>query len=241
MKTFADTPLRMGAILAAAGLVVLATGGCGGTAGSENPVKTPAAAAQDPKVLTGGELNAMLLSADAMPKGFKINADGTRDSGDVLAEGSTSTVPRDKLCGILLQTAWIRAAGIDGAAFAQNDYLGPGRAGQFAQEIDTFQGDNAEKVMAALKKAFGQCASFIDKSDGTTAQVKLVRSAVPGVGDEAIKAVQTSPAWQGGTTLVAARVGNAVVTTLYSSSGKDKGAAGVKMTKAIVENVQAAQ
>ncbi|GAA4563106.1 hypothetical protein [Planotetraspora kaengkrachanensis] len=240
MKTFADTPLRAGAIMAAAGLVVLAAGGCGGSAGTETPAKAPVEAPA-PKVLTGTELNPMLLSADAMPKGFKLNSDGARNSGDTLTEGSTDTVPRDKVCGILLQTAWIRASGIEGAGFAQNDYLGPGQTGQFAQEIDTFKGEDAKKVMAALKKAFGQCASFTDKSDGTTATVKLVRSTVPGVGDEAVKAVQTSPAWQGGATLVAARVGNTVVTTLYSSSGKDKGAGGVKLTKAIVENVQAAQ
>jgi hypothetical protein len=240
MKTFADTPLRMGAILAAAGLVVLAVGGCGGTAGSEKPAK-PSAKAPAPKVLTGTELNVMLLPADAMPKGFKLNSDGARNSGDTLTEGSTDTVARSKVCGILLQTAWIRASGIEGAAFAQNDYAGPGQGGQFAQEIDTFHGDNAEKVMSALRKAFGQCASFTDKSDGMTAKVKVVRSSVPGMGDEAIKAVETSPAWQGGTTLVAARVGNAVVTTLYNSSGKDKGAAGVKMTKTIVESVQSAQ
>ncbi|GII31101.1 hypothetical protein [Planotetraspora mira] len=240
MKTFADNPLRMGALLAAAGLVVLAAGGCGGTAGSENPA-TPPAKAPVEKVLTGTELNAMLLAADAMPKGFKLNSDGARNSGDILTEDSTSTVPRSKVCGILLQTAWIRASGIEGAGFAQNDYTGPGQSGQFAQEIDTFHGDNAKKVMSALRKAFGSCASFTDKSDGMTAKVKIVRTAVPGMGDEAIKAVETSPAWQGGTTLVAARVGNAVVTTLYNSSGKDKGAAGVKMTKAIVEGVESAQ
>lgn len=45
----------------------------------------------------------------------------------------------------------------------------------------------------------------------------------PGESDDAIKAVIVSPAFEGGETLVAIRMGSQIVTTLDSSSGKDLG------------------
>jgi hypothetical protein len=239
MNTPVNNRLRVGAVAVVAGLAVLTAGGCGGTAGSENSGAS-ASTAPTPtvKVLNGTELNHLLLPAKAMPKGFTIEPDGTRNSGADLTPRSDEPVAASKLCETFLETAWIRVAGIGEAAFAQNDYVGPDQNGQFAQEIDSYHGEDAKKAMSQVKKAFAHCATFTSKSDGMTAKIKMVSSKLPGVGDEAVKVVQSSPAWQGGTTLVAARTGNVVVTTFYNSSGADMGAAVVKMTETIVKNVE---
>ncbi|HEV7935069.1 MAG TPA: hypothetical protein VGP70_22510 [Actinomadura sp.] len=238
MNTSVDYRLRMGAALGVAGLIAFTATGCGGgatTAGSGASPTTSTA-----KVLKGGKLRSLLLPVSAMPKGFQLSADGVRNTGDAVAPSSSTPVAPGKVCGMLRQTSWTRVSGIGNATFAQNDFMDAGHTNQFAQEIDTFHGDDAQKVMSGLRKAFARCATFTDKADGMTAKVKLVRSALPGAGDEGIKAVQTSPAWEGGMTMVAIRVGNTIVTAFYSSSHADKGAAGVGMAKKIAKNVQSA-
>jgi hypothetical protein len=241
MNTPSNARLRMGAALGMAGLIVLAAGGCGGAANTHGSAGSEAvSAAPAAKVLTGAKLKSLLLPASAMPKGFRLNADGVRDTGDSVAPSSSSPVARGKVCGMLMQTSWIQAAGIGSATFAQNDYGNAGHTDQVAQEIDTYHGDDAQKTMSGLRKAFAGCTAFTDKSSGVTAQVKLVRSPLHGAGDEGIKVVGTSPTWQGGMTLVAVRVGNAVVTTFYSASGHDKGAAAVKMAESLAKKVQSA-
>src|SRR5262245_52546056 len=117
--------IRTGAILAAAGAAVLALGGCGGSGGgakhdAATASKAPAAAA--PEILKGSALKAYLLPASDLPKGFRIEADGTRDSGDAVAPRTSAPVPAKKVCGALGQTSWIRVTGIGEAAFAQDDY-----------------------------------------------------------------------------------------------------------------------
>ena len=239
MNASADHRLRTGAALGMAGLMLLAAAGCQDK--STAPSSAGAGAPSKAKVLSGTKLNSLLLPASAMPKGFKLNADGVRNTGDSVASPSSSPVPRDKVCGMLVETSWIRAAGIEGATFAQNDYGDPGQTSQVAQEIDTYHRDDAQKTMAALRKAFAGCTAFTEKTSGMTAKVKLVSSAVRGAGDEGIKAVVSSPIWEGGVTLAAVRVGNAVVTTLYSSTHRDKGAAAVKMAGELAKKVQSAR
>jgi len=51
----------------------------------------------------------------------------------------------------------------------------------------------------------------------------------------------TSSVWQGGETLVAVRVGNAVVAVDYSSSGSDKGARAVTLAAELVARLRAAE
>lgn len=241
MNTSADHRLRMGAALGVTGLIVLAATGCGADATTHSSAGSNASpASTTAKVLTGTKLKSLLLPAGAMPKGFRLNADGVRDTGNADMPSSSAAVPPGKVCGMFEQTSWIRTSGIDSAAFAQNDFGDAGHTNQFAQEIDAYHGGDARAAMSGLRKAFAGCAAFTDKSGGTTAKVKLVSSALPGAGDGGIKAVATSPVWQGGTTLVAIRVGSAVVTAFYSSSHPDKGAAAVRMAKTIAKNVQSA-
>jgi hypothetical protein len=222
----------------AAGLVVLTAAGClkprpaADASGSPMPV--------GPKLLKGSKLNTLLLPASTMPKGFKLSTEGARNSADAVAPASEEPLAPGKVCEVFTQTAWIRAGGVGNATFAQNDYVDAGRTNQVAQELDGFHGDDAQKAMAGLRKSLTRCAHFTQKTDGMVGKVTIVRSALKNVGDEGIKAVETSPIWEGGMTLVAVRVGATVITVFYSSSHKDKGAAAVKMAKQLAANVGAA-
>jgi hypothetical protein len=237
---------RTGAILAAAGAAVLAVGGCGGSGGaakhnSATGSKTPASASASPEILKGSALKAYLLPASDLPKGFRALADGTRDSGGGVAPRTSAPVPAKKVCGALGQTSWIRVTGIGEAAFAQDDFGNAGHTEEIAQDIDTYHGDDARQVMAKLRKVFAHCATFTDTSSGSAAKVKVTSAKLHGAGDEGVKAVATSSAWDGGTTLAAVRVGNVVVTTLYSSSNAGKGAPAVTMTERVAKKVSAAR
>lgn len=213
--------------------------GAAPSTGSSPAAKTSAPADPNAGLLTGRKLKTLLLPASSMPRGFKESPDGAVNTGDTFTPPSSGPVPAGSACNMLTSTSWIRAAGIGSASFAQNDYA-DGSTGQFAQEIDDFRGAGARAVMSRLNTVFRGCAAFKGKSDQGTFPVKLRTSPLPGVGDEAFKAVMTSSAWQGGETMVAARVGNSVVTTFYSSSGSDNGAAVVPMTKRLVENLKSA-
>jgi hypothetical protein len=234
--------MRTGAVLAAASAAVLAAGGCqsGGAAQhSAGPKAASAPAAPGGAgVLKGTTLKSLLLPAGAMPKGFRLIPDDTQDTGDGGSAAGTP-IPAAEMCDALGQTSWIRVAGITSATFAQNGYGNAAHTDEIAQEIDTFRGDDARRVMAKLREVFAHCATFTDKGS-PVAKVKLRAATVHSAGDQALKAVETSPTWQGGTTLAAVRVGNTIVTTLYSSSHADKGAAAVTMAEKIAKKVQTA-
>lgn len=237
MNTKTPRPLGAGVALGAA-VLALAAAGC--TSGAIGHTAGGSRSAPGRTVLTGSRLNAMLLPASAMPPGMRMETDTARNTGEGVMPPSSAPVEPGKLCGTLLQTSWIRAAGIGSATFAQNDYVDSGHINQFAQEIDVFHRGEAPRVMAGLRKTFTRCRSFTDRSGGMTARVRLVPAALRGTGDEAVKATVTSPAWTGGMTLVAIRQGDAVVTAFYSSSHHDKGAAAVTMARTIAGKVGAA-
>ncbi|GAA0327725.1 hypothetical protein NE235_09610 [Actinoallomurus spadix] len=234
--------VRTGAVLAAASAAVLAVGGCQSGGGKDDSAGPKAASSSPaaPKALTGTALKALLLPAGAMPKGFRISSDGSRDTGDGGVEVSNTPVPAAKVCEVLGQTSWIRVTNINSAAFAQNDYADAAQSQQVAQEIDAYRGERARQAMAKLRRVFAHCASFVDRSGSPAAKVRVRTTALHGVGDEAVKAVETSPTWEGGMTLAAVRVGDVIVTTLYSSSHADKGAPAVTMATKIAKKVQAA-
>jgi len=209
--------IRRAGIAGLAGLAVLAAGGCGGSSST------------------------LLLPASMLPAGFKLDTQGARNTGASVAPDSSSPVPASKVCGLLTGTSWILAAGEDSATFAQNDYLDAGHTQEVAQEIDTFTGTDATKVMSGLWKAFGRCQDFTQKYNGMTARTTLVRSRPTSAAYAAIEAVQTSPTFTGGTTLVAIRTGNAIVTVLYSAASHDKGGAAVTLAEEIAQRVQHVQ
>lgn len=240
MKIPSRNRSRVGATLAAGCLVVLSAAGCDIGAGSPSAAHsaTPGAAGSGPKLLKGSTLRSLLLPASEMPSGFRLNEEDARNSGDAVSPASSAPVAASEMCGILRQTAWIRVTGVGGATFAQNDYGNVAHTDQVAQEIDTFHGQDAQKAMTELRKAFTHCKRFTERSNGMVAKITLVGSRLHGVGDEGLKAVQTSPTYEGGMTLAAVRVGNAIVTTFYSSSHQDKGKAAVTMAEKIAKNVQ---
>jgi hypothetical protein len=176
-----------------------------------------------------------------MPQGYRIDPSGTRNSGQSLPQDTPQHVSASQACNLLTGTSWIVASGINSSDFAENDYLNASKTEEIAQEIDYFQPGDATKVMSRLWQAFGRCRSFTQQAAGTTAKTSLTRARLHRVGDGGIKAVELSPVFQGGTTLVAIRVGDVIVTCLDSSGGSDEGAAAVTLARRIIQRVRAAQ
>jgi hypothetical protein len=234
-------------LAALAALAVLAAAGCGSgspgssQAGASHPAgsATPSASRAQ-TILTGTRLSALLLPAQAMPAGFTLDTQGVRNSVDSIQPDGNSPLPAGQVCQRLAETSWIETESIASASFAQNDYGNAAHTEQFAQEIDAFHGDDAQKVMAGLWDVFGRCHAFTYTMSGMTIRNTLTRSTLTGVGEQAIKAVITSPAFSGGETLVASRVGNNVITCFYSSGRTDLGSAVVPMTETIAKKVAAA-
>ncbi|MFJ9696780.1 hypothetical protein [Kitasatospora sp. NPDC101183] len=250
--------LRRATLIACSATAVLGLAACGpdnANSSSAAPAATsasapasaagsPAASASKPASSTAGlpngtKLNAMLLPAAAIPQTLKLDAGGSKSTADGFNPPMSPTaVPAPKVCDVFNGTGWIGASGISAASFAQNNYVDESQD-MFAQELDAFRGNDAQTVMADLKKAFTACHTYTVTQNGQHFTATVATQNLPGVGDEAIQATITSPDWTGGSTLVAARVGNIVVTT-YDSDQRNTGTAGVALTKTLVKNVASA-
>jgi hypothetical protein len=171
--------------------------------------------------MTGTQLKALLAPASSFPSGFAIDSSGARDTGDGYITQSVADVPKSD-CTKLLGTSWSsEITGISGVSFAQNDYANKDLSESVAQEIDAYRGTTAQTMMEALGKVALACPSVADSQ--TSSKAKVTERATAGLGDSAYTITVTDSAWQNGQTLVAARVGTAVVTVL-SSDGTDNGA-----------------
>jgi hypothetical protein len=232
---------RVSSVVALGALLGAVLAGCSGSGGSgadkpaAAPTKTaPASASASPSAaaLDGTDLNAALLPASAMPPGYRLDSSSERDTGTSTAPDTTGHVSAP--CGMLGDTSWIDATGIVAGSFAQDDYVNKSETEEIAQEADAYTTADAEHAMTALWRILGTCAHFTDGS----ASITMTRSQLA-VGDQAVEAVQTSPAYQGGTTIVAVRVGDVIVTTLDSSAGNDKGSAAVGYATRIARNISA--
>lgn len=204
------------------------------------PSKAPAAAAPavdgpNKGLLTGTQLKSVLAPASFFAPGFTADPADARDTGPGYRAPATAEVPTPD-CTKLGGTAWTEITGITGVSFAQNAYVNKNTSEEFAQEIDVYQGTTATTVLGALGMLSKACPTYSDEPTHST--VTVTEKPLAGVGDGAWAITETSPAWQGGTTLVAARVGNSVVTVLVSSSS-DKGLAGAtKLTNQLVANLK---
>lgn len=205
-----------------------------------SPHTSASASSSAPASLTGTQLGAALLPAAAMPHGFKLDPSNSRNTGDSTPGDTTQQVSPGQQCLLLDGTSWITATGISAGSFAQNDYLNGDKTAEIAQEADAYSGGDAQHVMAVLWQVFGRCAHYTDNSGGTSAAVTMTRSKLSGVGDQAYEAVQTSPAFYGGNTLVAIRVGNVIVTCYVTSPGNDKGSAALRYAESIAAKVHSA-
>jgi hypothetical protein len=201
---------------------------------------TSASASPSPSALAldGTQLGSALLPASTMPSGYKLDPSGERNTGESTQPDTTQQVSPSKVCSLLEGTSWIDATGIVAGSFAENDYINGDNTAEIAQEADAYSAADAQRTMTLLWRIFGKCEHFTTTSGGTTSAVTMTRSKLSGVGDEAYEAVQTSPAYMGGTTLVAIRVGDAIVTCLFSSSANDKGAAAVTYAEHIANSVK---
>jgi hypothetical protein len=230
--------------VAATAVLPLALTACSGGSGSPSKdTSGPSASAGAAKtvLLNGTRLKSLLLPVGVLPKGYKADPEATRDSGGSLAAASSKKpVDLASACPKLEASAWIQTSGIEGAAFAQGDFVNASQE-EFNQELDSFRGTDAQTVMKRLGQVLKHCAHFEDTAGDTKASVTIKTTTVPKVGDQTLKAELSAPEWEGGTTLVAARVGNIVVTTFYSVQSSDMGAAGLDLTKKIVARVQQAK
>ena len=235
-------PVLLG--LAAALIYLIAGCSTSPSAATASPPATSSPSARAttslPPVLSGPQLSRVLLPASLMPKGYKAGS-ATRNSGSQLPSDVAQPVPASQVCTAFTQSAYIRVAGISSGDWAQGDYESDDQSQEAFEEIDIFTGTDAQKAMAALWQDFGKCSSFSYPSNGTTASNTLTRSRLPGVGDEAIKAVIVSPLFEGGTTLVAVRLGSQVITTLDSASTKDLGSPAVGYAEQIAQRLRAAE
>lgn len=252
MNAFMRNHREIGAVLSMAGLITIVASGCGGattpktsTGSATSSTATAHATAQATAspaqaTLTGTKLNSRLLSARDLPPGFTLYAPGLRNTADGIQQDSSSPVPASQVCARLTGTSWIDVGGISGATLAEREYDNKGRTETIGEEIDTFTGTDAQKVMSGLWTAFGHCKAFTQNYSGMQAQTTTVRAKLADVGNQAIKAVETSPTFQGGTTLVAIRIGNAIVTCIYSSMHSDLGAPALGWAERIGQRIEAA-
>jgi hypothetical protein len=177
-------------------------------------------------LLNGTQLKAALAPATFFGAGFAIQADGTRDTGVGYQIPADANLAKPD-CTVLGTTSWERITGVSGVSFAQNDYLDKS-SGEVAQQIDVYQGTTSTKIIGALGKISVFCPKYTDSQTSST--VKVSEQAVSGLGDAAYKITLSDSAWQNKTTLVAARVGTAVVTVMSTTASSDAS----KLTATIV-------
>ncbi|MEU7056876.1 hypothetical protein [Streptomyces sp. NPDC046197] len=222
------TPSRLARALAVATLP-LALAACGShDSSSASASATPSASAtKDPNagLLTGTQLKKALAPASAFPAGLVPVPQGASDSGGkFLAPQPGKTGKPD--CTKLNTTAWVSVAGPrGGVSYANDDRMDKSQTAEIAQEIDEFPGTAAAAALKDVRAITATCPTFTDTD--LHAKVKVSGRSVPGLGDEAYAITLTSAGWENGTTLMAARQGNAVVTVM-STAGSDNGAAGAK-------------
>nr|WSX50037.1 hypothetical protein OG409_14455 [Streptomyces sp. NBC_00974] len=207
-------------------------------AGSSAPAAKPSAAAEDSPnkgLLTGTQLKAALAPASFFPEGYAVDPAATRDTGDNYQLPEAASVPTPD-CTKLGGTSWIEITGITGVSFAQDSYVNKDSSSEQAEEIDVYRDKTSETVLGALGMISKACPSYTDAD--THSKVTVTEQPLAGVGDGAWAITLTSPAWKGGTTLVATRVGTSVATVLVSS-GTDKGAAGAtKLANQLVTSLK---
>jgi hypothetical protein len=231
-----------GTLLAAA-MLPLGLAAC--TSGA-TPATPPATAAATPSaarttadpdagLLTGAQLQALLEPASYFPPGYRRQRAGTRDSGTGYELPSAVHVGKPQ-CRLLGATSWTSITGINGVSFAQDAYIDKTRSTEIAQEIDVYPGTTARAVMRALGAVSATCPSYTDPQTGSRAEVREQASSRLGEGGYVITV--TDPAWRGGTTLVAARAGTAVVTVVSTDGGDNGHGSAVRLARALVGVLQ---
>lgn len=220
---------------AAIALPLLATA-CSPTTGTSGPVTgATSATPANPNagLLTGTQLKALLAPASWFPPGFKLDPNGSADTGGSFQPPSP---PGTLKCARLDATSWVELSGVGGVSFAQNDYVNRSTSEQYAQEIDVYRGTGAQGVMAGLRKLASTCPHFRDAQTSSTVTVKLKQG--PNLGDDALTFLLKSPRWAGGTTLEAVRVGTAVVSVFFSAGSGTGKTQATKLATLVTANLK---
>jgi len=233
---------QQGVIIAASLVMVLLLAGCS----SDDPSipsgapgvhdSTVPVSESDPNagLKSGAELKGALLTGKDLPGRYKATSNLQRDSAETYGPPAKTIPPTRASCKELESNLWIEAAGSDSATFAQTGFT-DSYGSEVDAEIESYRGTDARTVMTNLRKLFKICSSFKTTVEGAgVATVKVTTKAGPKVGDGSISAVVTSPVWEGGTTLIAVRVGSEVVSVLSSSAKNNGGATATKMAKVMV-------
>lgn len=223
---------RLAAVLTATAL--LAACSQSPTTSSTSPATTaPNSANPDSGLLTGTQLNAMLAPASWFPAGYGINSADSVNTGSAYVPPTTSAnLPCSRLDG----TAWIDLARVGPVSFAQDDYIDKDTSEEYAQEIDVFQGSSAQQAMAGLRSVARTCPSFTDSQTRDTVTVQLHSG--PSLGDDALTFLLSNPAWAAGTALIAVRVGNSVITVLYSGASGSGAPQATSLASLLARNVE---
>jgi hypothetical protein len=231
--------MRLPVPLGVAALALLLTA-CSSPAKPAPPAKpaaTPPAspsANPDAGLLTGTQLKALLAPASWFPSGFTLDPKGSADTGD---NYQAPTPPSQQACTALNGVSWVQLGGGGAVSFAQNDYLDTS-LGQYAQEIDVFQGATAQNVMATLRSLPSSCKTFQDPQTSSTVNVTL--STGPQLGDDSLTITLQDPRWGGDLTLEAVRVGTAVVTVYFSAASGTSQTQATSLATAVTANLKKA-
>ncbi|MGW4224666.1 hypothetical protein ACWEG1_14540 [Streptomyces bauhiniae] len=231
-------PARFVQVIAVAALPLALAACSPGSSDSAASAGKPQAKNLNAGLMTGTQLKKALAPASVFPANLSVVPDGFSDSGDEFASPAGRDTAKPD-CTKFENTTWLDVSGFKGGvSFAQGEYANKDETEEMVQEIDVFQGTTAASVMRQIRAAAGACATFTDLNDHS--KVKLSGSTTSGLGDDAYTMTMTSGHWENGTTLVAARVGNAVA-TVTSTAGKDNGAANAaKLAGHLVDSLKAA-
>jgi hypothetical protein len=182
-------------------------------------------------LLTGTQLKPLLAPASWFPRGFTLDPSGSVDTGDYYQPVSP---PGPLKCDRLNGTGWVDLGNGGAVSFAQNDYLDPS-IGQYAQEIDVYQGTTAQDVMAQLRKVVARCRSFHDSQTSSTVIVTMSNG--PQLGADALTIRLQDPRWGGDVTLEAVRVGTAVITAYFSAATGTSRAQATRLAAVVTSNL----
>jgi hypothetical protein len=183
-------------------------------------------------LLTGTQLKPLLEPVSWFPRGFTLDSNNSVDTGNYYQPVSP---PGPLTCDRLNGTSWVDLGNGGAVSFAQNDYLDTS-IGQYAQEIDVYQGTTAQGVMAHLRKVVGSCRSFHDSQTSSTVTVTMEKG--PQLGDDALTIRLQDPRWGGDVTLEAVRVGTAVITVEFSAASGTSQAQATRLAGVVTANLK---
>lgn len=231
-------PSRALKVLAVAALplaLAACSSGSSGSSSAADAAKTTKPKDPNAGLLTGTQLKKALAPASYFASGFAVDPSVTRDTGDTYRAPATKGAAKPN-CADLGATGWIDLTGIEGVSFAQTAYIDKNTSAELDQEVDVYRGTASADVMTALAKVVAACPVYTDSDSHT--KVKVTGAKTAGLGDDAYTVTLTDSAWESGTTLIATRVGTAVVSVL-STDGHDNGAASAKkLTQQILTSLK---